>query len=130
MFSGANEELKRSVRSLDSQRIASELPMKNTIWKFNPPYGPHFGGAWEQLTQNAKRIIWIILGSKRPTSDFFHVVMVETESMLNSRPITHVADVPDNELADIKSMLMQIATKQEEQPALRFLWSKNNFIMH
>ena len=32
-------------------------------------------------------------------------------------------------LADFESMFMQIAVKQEDQSALRFLWSKNNFIM-
>ena len=32
-------------------------------------------------------------------------------------------------LADIESIFMQIAFKQEDQSALRFLWSKNNFIM-
>ena len=32
-------------------------------------------------------------------------------------------------LADIESMFMQIAVKQEDQSALRFFWSKNNFIM-
>ena len=31
--------------------------------------------------------------------------------------------------ADIESMFMQIAVKQEDQSALRFLWSKNKFIM-
>ncbi|XP_075256645.1 uncharacterized protein LOC142349118 [Convolutriloba macropyga] len=96
-FVGANEELKRCVRSLTNQRIASELFIKNTVCKFKPPYGPHFGGAWERLIQNAKRIILIILGSKRFTSDVFQTIMVETKSMLNSRPLTHVADVPDNE---------------------------------
>ena len=96
-FIGANEELKRCVRSLDNQRIASELLIKNTAWKFKPPYGAHFGGGWERLIQNAKRIILIILGSKRLKSDVFHTIKVETESMLNSQPLTHVADVPDNE---------------------------------
>ena len=66
-FVGANEELKRCARSLDNQRNASELLIKNTVRKFNPPYGPHFGGAWERLIQNAKRIILIIIGSKRLT---------------------------------------------------------------
>ncbi|XP_075254905.1 uncharacterized protein LOC142346276 [Convolutriloba macropyga] len=96
-FVRANEELKRCVRSLDNQRIASELLIKNTVLKFNPPYGPHFGGAWERLIQNAKRIILIILGSKRLISDVFHTIMVETESMLNFQQLTHVVDVPDNE---------------------------------
>ena len=31
--------------------------------------------------------------------------------------------------ADIEGMFMQIAVKQEDQSELRFLWSKNNFIM-
>ena len=36
-FAAANEELKRCVRSLGNQRIASELLIINTVWKFNPP---------------------------------------------------------------------------------------------
>ena len=32
-------------------------------------------------------------------------------------------------LADTERIFMQIAVKQENQSALRFLWSKNNFIM-
>ena len=96
-FVGANEELKRCVRSLGNQRIASELLIKNTVWKINSLYGPQFGGARERLIQNAKRIILMILGSKRLTSDFFHTIMVETESLLNSGPLTHVCDVPNNE---------------------------------
>ena len=96
-FVGANEELKRCVRSPDNQRIASELLIKNTVWKFNPTFGPNFGCAWKRLIQNDKRIILIILGSRRLTSDVFHTIMVETESMLNSRPLTHVAEVPDND---------------------------------
>ena len=96
-FVEANEELKRCVRSLVNEHIFSEFFIKNTVWKIHPPYGPHFGGAWERLIQNAKRIILIFLGRKWLTSDVFHTIMVETESMLNSRPLTHVADVPDNE---------------------------------
>ena len=81
-FVGANEELKRCVRSLDNKLI-----FKNTVWKFNPPYGPHFSGAWERLIQKAKRIILTNLGKKRLTSGFLQTIMVETESMLNSRPL-------------------------------------------
>ena len=88
IFIGANEELKRCVRSLDNKRIASELISKNTVWKFNPPYGPHFSGAWERLIQKTKRIILTNLGSKRLTSDFLQSIMFETENMLNFRPLT------------------------------------------
>ena len=37
----------------------------NTTWKFNPLYGPHFGGVWERLIQSAKRTLLLILGSRR-----------------------------------------------------------------
>ena len=93
---GANEELKRCVRSLDNQRLASELLIKNTVWKLNPPYGLQFGVAWTVDT-NAKRIILIIIGSRRLTSDVFHAIMVDTENMVSSQLLKHVTDVPDNE---------------------------------
>ena len=56
---GANEKLERCVRSLDNQSIDSEPVTKNTVLKFNPPNGPHFGGAWERLIENAKRIFLV-----------------------------------------------------------------------
>ena len=83
-FVGAIEELKRGVRYLDNRRIGADLLIKNSIWKFNPPYGPHFGGAWERLMQNAKRIILITLGSNRLTLVVFHTIVFEIKSMLNS----------------------------------------------
>ena len=39
----------------------------------------------------------IILGSKRLSFDIFQTIMVEVEAILNSRPLTNVADQPENE---------------------------------
>ncbi|XP_075247043.1 uncharacterized protein LOC142340354 [Convolutriloba macropyga] len=50
-----------------------------------------------RFRENPVAILADIERSTRLTSDVFHTIMVETESMLNSRPPTHVADVPDNE---------------------------------
>ena len=44
IFIGASEELKRSVKRLDNDKIYKAMAATNTTWKFNPPYGPHFGG--------------------------------------------------------------------------------------
>lgn len=93
----ASRELKSIVHDLDDNRIAATLAFDNTIWKFNPPFAPHFGGAWERLIQIAKRTILIILGSRRLTLDCFATIIAETESILNSRPLTNVADQPENE---------------------------------
>ena len=96
-FFGAAEELKKSVKALDNDKIYKALAAVKTTWKFNPPYGPHFGGVWERLIQSAKRTLLIILGSRRLSFDIFETIMVEVETILNSRPLKNVADQPENE---------------------------------
>ena len=96
-FVGASEELKKSVKALDKDKIYEALAAVKTTWIFNPPYGPHFGGVGERLIQSAKRTLLIILGSKRLSFDIFEIIMVEVEAILSSRPLTNVADQPENE---------------------------------
>ena len=96
-FVGADNELKKCLKELDKNKIETKLAVNEIEWKFNPPYVPHFGGAWERLIQIAKRTILIILGSKKLTLDLFNTILTETETMLNSRPLTNVADNTDNE---------------------------------
>ena len=95
-FVGASEELKKTVKALNNDRIYKALAVANTTWKFNPPYGPHFGGVWERLIQSATRTLLLILGYRRLSFDTFLTIMVETESILNARPLTNVAEQPDN----------------------------------
>ena len=96
-FVGAGNELKKCLKEQDKNKIETKLAVNEIEWKFNPPYGTHFGGAWERLIQIAKRTILIILGSKKLTLGFFNTILRETETMLNSRPLTNVADNTDNE---------------------------------
>ena len=49
------------------------------------------------MIQTAKRVILIILGSRKLTFETFQTILAETELMLNSRPLTHVADYPENQ---------------------------------
>ena len=95
---GASEELKRSVKRLDNDKLYKAMAATNTTWKFNRPYGPHFGGIWERLIQTPKRILLIILGYRRLSLDVFRTFLVETEAILNSRPLKIVADFPKNEM--------------------------------
>ena len=97
IFVDASEQLKKTVKALNNDRFYQALAKAYTTWKFNPPYGPHFGGVWERLIQSAKRMLLLILGSRRLSSDIFLTIIVETESILNSRPLTNIAEQPDNE---------------------------------
>ena len=76
-FVGASEELKKSVKAYDKDKIYKALAAVKTTWKFNPPYGPHFGGVWERLIQSAKMTLLIIIGSKRLSFDIFETIMIE-----------------------------------------------------
>ena len=95
-FVGASEEHKKTVEALNNDRIYKALAVANTTGKFNPPFGPHFGGIWERLIQSAKRTLLLILGSTKLSFDTFLTIMVETESIFNSRTLTNVAEQPDN----------------------------------
>ena len=97
-FFGASEELKRSVKGLDNDKIYKAMAATNTTWKCNPPYGPHFGGIWERLIQTAKHTLLIILGSRRLSLDVFRTILVETEAILNSTPLKIFADLPENDM--------------------------------
>ena len=49
------------------------------------------------MVQTATQTLLINLGSLKLTLDFFTTIVAETELMLNSRPLTHVAYQLDNE---------------------------------
>ena len=87
------ETLKAAIRtSVQTPPLAPVME-----WHLNPPFAPHFGGAWERLIQMAKKTLLLILGSRKLTLEPFHTILAETEPMLNSRPLTHLVDFPDNE---------------------------------
>ena len=50
------------------------------------------------MIQTAKRTLLIILGSKRLSLDVFQTILLESETIMISRPLTNIADLPDNEM--------------------------------
>ena len=65
--------------------------------EIQPPKWPPFWRVWERLIQSAKRTLLLILGPRKLSLDTFLTIMVETELILNSRPLTNVTEQPDNE---------------------------------
>ena len=60
-FVGANNELQKSIKQLDEERIQNFCAPKKIEWKFQLPSAPHFGGAWERLVQCTKQTLKAIL---------------------------------------------------------------------
>ena len=97
-FIGSSEDLKNDWNVSTKTKSTKHWQQRTQSWKINPPYGPHFGGIWELLIQTAKRILLTILGSRRLSFCVFRITLVETETILNFRPLKIVADLPENEV--------------------------------
>ena len=93
-FVGAERELKESLDKMNQAKITNTLSQDRTQWHFNPPSAPHFGGVWERLVQSAKKALKISLRGQLVNDETLHTFIVEVESLLNSRPLTHVSVDP------------------------------------
>jgi len=63
--------------------------------RFNPAGTPHFGGGWERLIKEAKKIIYASYeasGGKTWRADDFRTFLVRAEGILNRRPIAYGDD--------------------------------------
>lgn len=90
-FQGASKALFRSI-DLD---CADEFTNARTKWTFNPPAAPHMGGVWERLVRSVKEALKALDDGKRLTDEILQTVIVEAEDMINSRPLTYVAQESD-----------------------------------
>ena len=93
-FTGADSELKKCMENLDQVKIQDFLSKHDTGWHFNPPSAPHFGGAWERLVRSTKKALNACLGQQIVTESVLRTALIELESILNSRPLTHNSSDP------------------------------------
>ena len=89
-------ELRTCLRELNQAQLADTLSQEEVDWRFNPPASPHFGGSWERLVRSAKRALHAVIADRAVTDEMLLTVMAEVEGLLNSRPLTHVSDNPDD----------------------------------
>jgi hypothetical protein len=107
-FVGAANELKEFISSLDNHKIRDFASSISINWDFNPPSAPHMGGAWERLVRSTKEVLSGLTNEKVLTDFQLSTLLTEVEGILNSRPLTHVSDDPDDLQASITSCLGNI----------------------
>ena len=61
-------------------------------WKFIPPKSPWWGGFWERLVHSVKLCLKKSLHLTQLTCKEMETVLIETEGIINSRPITFISD--------------------------------------
>ncbi|XP_058815696.1 uncharacterized protein LOC131679124 [Topomyia yanbarensis] len=88
-FVGSSNELKQEMGKIERQ-LAETFTNANTKWVFNPPGSPHMGGAWERLVRSVKTALAAMESSRTPNEETLATLLVEAESVVNSRPLTYI----------------------------------------
>lgn len=91
-FTSRERELRESIDTWNQGKISEEMLQRDIKWSFNPSYGSHHGGVWEQCIRLVRRILHALLQEQTIDDKGLVTVMCEVESILNSCPITVVSD--------------------------------------
>ena len=85
-----------NAKTFQSQDLKKFLLKNHVKWEFNLPRSPWWGGFFERLVRCTKRCLKKILGSAGLTYEELLMLLVETECVLNSRPLTYVYSQEDD----------------------------------
>ena len=96
-FVGANTEIKKLYNFLEGQvqTINDNLSADGITWHFAPPRSPNFGGIWEAGIKSAKFHLKRVIGEAHLNLEDFNTVLIQIESILNSRPLCPLPSIPD-----------------------------------
>ena len=70
------------------------LDAKKIKWQFIPARTPHFGGIWEAAVKSVKVHLKRIVGETKLNYESFYTLLVQIESILNSRPLYPISADP------------------------------------
>ena len=88
-FKVASKEIQKIVCSLE---VANYLTTNRVTWKFIVERAPRWGGFWEHMVHSVKRCLRKCIGRSSLNHDELNTLLIEVESVLNSRPLTYVFD--------------------------------------
>lgn len=90
-FVGAEKELNTLLSNIDSKTLKDYCLKNNIEWKFNPPNASNFGGVWERLIKEIRKILNGIIKEQTLSDDYLITLFCEVENIINSRPLTVIS---------------------------------------
>lgn len=116
-FIGANRLLIQQLRTVH-ESCAVTFTNAKTSWRFNPPLAPHMGGPWERMVRSVKSAMAEIADyHKHPSDEVLETVILEAESVINSRPLTYVPLDSEEGDALTPNHFLLYGTKGVQQPS-------------
>lgn len=95
-FVGADKALKNFIYRCDDPIFKKYLLDNQIVWKFIPPRTPHFNGLVEAAVRQTKFHLKRVLNDIKLTYEDFYSLLVQVESILNSRPLYPLTEDPES----------------------------------
>ncbi|XP_018407517.1 PREDICTED: uncharacterized protein LOC108783445 [Cyphomyrmex costatus] len=96
-FTGAAQELKDiyTFLKMHNSKLQTALAAQRIEWRFLPPRSPHFEGLWEAAVKSIKKHLYTVTKGLTYTFEEYSTLLVEIESVLNSRPLMPIPSDPN-----------------------------------
>ena len=92
---GADSILRKEMISWNSS-VTDNLRKKGIEWEFIPARTPHYGGFWERMVALFKKHIVSATKGDVLHIDVFNTIVIESENVLNRRPLTPSSSDPND----------------------------------
>ncbi|XP_052412579.1 uncharacterized protein LOC127957915 [Carassius gibelio] len=123
-FVGGDRELRESFEAM-SPKLQEQLAEQKIRFRHNPPNAPHFGGTWEREIKSVKAALRVILREQSVPEPVLQTLLVEIESILNSKPLGYVS----SDIADVDPVTPNLLLMGRRDASLpQVLYDSNNLL--
>ncbi|GBP67708.1 hypothetical protein EVAR_40479_1 [Eumeta japonica] len=84
------KQLNQSRQGIKGTSGVKYATVKRIVWKFIPPVALHMSGVWERMIKTIKSSLYAVLKGRKPREETLHILLLEVEHIINSRPLTPV----------------------------------------
>lgn len=131
-FRRAAIELRSPDSLWDEEVIQGFLSRRKIKWNFIVERAPWCGGFWERLIRTMKNLMKVTIGKAKLNFEHLRTLIVETEEIVNSRPLTYVsADpmdlsplTPSSFLFESRSLPTDLSSREPDAEMLRSAWKQ------
>ncbi|XP_062714751.1 uncharacterized protein LOC134291259 [Aedes albopictus] len=122
-FVGVSGELREQLKGI-TQELAATFTNTVTQWRFNPPAAPHMGGSWERMVRSVKCALASVSVERKPSEEVLVTLLVEAESVVNSRPLTYIPIETSDHEALTPNCFLMLSTSGVNQPPTQLVDDK------